>query len=891
MTALALLLAVASLVALLFLFRHVRRLEERLAQARASSHALEARMRQLELLLPAQAGRVTEPRIPTAPPISSAAAAAAKPPDPALPTGESRAAPPPSAIAPAAPGLFPVPPPLPAVIANTPTAAASRDPVTWKSMDWERFMGARLFAWLGGLALFLGVAYFVKYSFDRNLIPPWARVMIGLLTGLVLLGCGLRLRKRAYAVTAQTLCATGIVVLYAALFVGHTLYRLPWLPSAVTFGLMVVITAAAFGLAVRLPALVIAILGILGGFLTPILVSTGGDQPGALFTYIALLDVGLLAVALYRRWDFLAALGALGTAAIQLTWAGEFFTTARTGLAWFIFSFFTALFVMAFGETKRRGRDSGWLGSAVAISAIVTLGFAGWLLSRPGMGSQPWAVFGFVLVADLALLAVAWGDERLAGFHIAAGAVAFGYLTAWQATAHASSLLGWALTLTLGFTLLHTAFPLLLRRRRTATRTPGRLEVFPIATVAAAMPFLLLTHAVIVFPLPDPSAVFAATMAILILLVGLTVRLRIGELLMAGLVGVALVEHAWLRDELFVATRPVVVLVWTVAFLACFMLPTVLWRRSLEDLRLPWIASALAGLPQFHVAYRVIEDSWPNRVMGLVPLAFAIPPAAVFAWLQRTMSAEDQDRNRRLAWFGGVVLFFVTVALPIQFDRQWLTIALALEGAALLWLLRRVPHRGLERVGIALLLIVFVRLAFNPAVLGYGLRGAWPIWNRWLSLYGISAVAMLIGARLLPAQRPPQERVSGRTLLTTLGVIVLFLLVNIEIADFFTAPGERARFLFSGHFARDMTYTIGWALSALGLVGVGISRRIAGARWAGLGLLGVTALKLFLHDLARLDQLYRVGALIAVAAIALTASMLYQRFVAMENAGAKATKP
>jgi uncharacterized membrane protein len=122
-------------------------------------------------------------------------------------------------------------------------------------------------------------------------------------------------------------------------------------------------------------------------------------------------------------------------------------------------------------------------------------------------------------------------------------------------------------------------------------------------------------------------------------------------------------------------------------------------------------------------------------------------------------------------------------------------------------------------------------------------------------------------------------------------VIVLFLLLNIEIADFFTAPGDHVRFLFSGHFARDMTYTICWALFALGLVGVGISRRIAGARWAGLGMLGVTALKLFLHDLARLDQLYRVGALIGVALIAITASMLYQRFVARESDGAKATKP
>ena len=78
-----------------------------------------------------------------------------------------------------------------------------------------------------------------------------------------------------------------------------------------------------------------------------------------------------------------------------------------------------------------------------------------------------------------------------------------------------------------------------------------------------------------------------------------------------------------------------------------------------------------------------------------------------------------------------------------------------------------------------------------------------------------------------------------------------------------------------------MTYSIAWALFALVLLVPGLIKRIAPARYAALGLLGVTLLKLFFHDLAKLAQLYRVGALLGVAVIAIVASFLYQRFTSI----------
>ena len=216
------------------------------------------------------------------------------------------------------------------------------------AINWEMFMGVKLFAWIGGLALFLGVAFFVKYSFDNNLIPPAVRMALGFLTGAGLLGGGVLLARRPYRVTAHTLCATGVVILYAVTFACRSIYHFEFFGVLPTFLLMVLITATAFVVAVALEAQVVALLGMLGGFLTPVLLSTGVDNPLGLFGYIALLDAGLLAVALHRRWHYLAALAALGTVLMETAWVGHFFTAVKIYTALNVFLGFSVLFLLAF---------------------------------------------------------------------------------------------------------------------------------------------------------------------------------------------------------------------------------------------------------------------------------------------------------------------------------------------------------------------------------------------------------------------------------------------------------------------------------------------------------------------------------------------------------------
>ena len=103
-----------------------------------------------------------------------------------------------------------------------------------KHIQWEMFMGARLFAWLGGLALFFAIAFLVKYSLDHDLIAPWLRIALGYLVSMGLTVGGIRLRRKELRVTSQTLAATGLVGLYSVTFAAYALYDFALFNTPVT---------------------------------------------------------------------------------------------------------------------------------------------------------------------------------------------------------------------------------------------------------------------------------------------------------------------------------------------------------------------------------------------------------------------------------------------------------------------------------------------------------------------------------------------------------------------------------------------------------------------------------------------------------------------------------
>lgn len=238
---------------------------------------------------------------PGAAPEPGPAAAAPAPPEPAVAAPDMSPPPPPPVPA--------EPPPLPPPVPATPAPAPPR------RLDLEQRIGARWATWVGVVAILFGVAFFLKWSFDNDLIGPAARVTLGGLAGLALLGAGLALHpRRDLPLLSEGLAGAGLGVLYLSLFGAHALYGL--VGPGPAFVLMFGVTIAGAAISVMSHRQVTAVLSVLGGLLTPLLLRVPQPDERRLLGYLVVLNVLVLAVARFRSWPALTRLAWAGTAAL-----------------------------------------------------------------------------------------------------------------------------------------------------------------------------------------------------------------------------------------------------------------------------------------------------------------------------------------------------------------------------------------------------------------------------------------------------------------------------------------------------------------------------------------------------------------------------------------------
>lgn len=257
---------------------------------------------------------------------TEAARAAAMAPEPALRATAATAAP--AARREHIPQPIPAasPAPKPASVAGAEVAARTpppRRPV--ESSPFERAVEAGI-AWLkrgnplariGIVILFIGAAFLAQYA-DKNQLVPVELKFIGLAVGaFALLFVGWRLRE-SRPVYAQLLQGGGVAGLYLTVFAATKLYQL--LPVGLAFGLLVLIALAGAVLAIAQNSLSLAVIGTAGGFLAPIFVSTGSGNHIALFSYYAILNLGVFAVAWFRTWRVLNVIGFAFTFTITALW-------------------------------------------------------------------------------------------------------------------------------------------------------------------------------------------------------------------------------------------------------------------------------------------------------------------------------------------------------------------------------------------------------------------------------------------------------------------------------------------------------------------------------------------------------------------------------------------
>ncbi len=219
--------------------------------------------------------------------------------------------------------------------------------------DW--LTGGNTIVRVGVLILFVGVGFLVKYAAENSLFPLELRLAVTALGAIGLLITGWRLRERRanYALTLQ---GAGIGVLYLTVFAAYRLYH--FLPAELAFTLMAVISVLAALLAIRQNAMVLAVTSATGGFLAPILASSGGGSHVGLFSYYTLLNAGIFYIAWHKAWRPLNLVGFVFTFSIALMWGVRdyqpaFFATTEPFLILFFLAYVATAVLYAHQQVPR----------------------------------------------------------------------------------------------------------------------------------------------------------------------------------------------------------------------------------------------------------------------------------------------------------------------------------------------------------------------------------------------------------------------------------------------------------------------------------------------------------------------------------------------------------
>jgi hypothetical protein len=260
----------------------------------------------------------------------------------------------------------------------------------------------------------------------------------------------------------------------------------------------------------------------------------------------------------------------------------------------------------------------------------------------------------------------------------------------------------------------------------------------------------------------DPRPLLAAVSVLLLVAIVLAIA-RWAVLLPCALAYAAAFASLWHASYFEVPDAVTVLPVYGLWYAVFLVLPFALWRavaRWRAEVA-PYLAAGLAGPLLFWPIHAAVRASIGSTVIGALPVALACVSVGGFVLVQRLFvasadSAAARARLRNLALFAAVAVGFIGVAIPLQLERQWITVGWAIEAAAVLGVFGRLPHPGLKYLAAFLYALVAVRLLLNPYVLSY--EGGLPVLNWILYTYGVAAVACFGGARFLgPVERARLE--------------------------------------------------------------------------------------------------------------------------------------
>jgi uncharacterized membrane protein len=557
-------------------------------------------------------------------------------------------------------GTIPEPPLAPVVSGSLPAASASlpRTPLQSSPLsnpatshgdtDLEKKIGQYLLNRIGIIAMLIGLSYFLKFAFDNNWVGPGGRIAIGLLVGIGLVLWSERFRKRGYSAFSYSLKAVGIGTVYLSLWGAFQIYHL--IPAAAAFVAMAIVTAATISLALSQDAELLASFALVGGFSTPVLLSTGQNHEAVLFSYVALLDFAILTIAVFKPWRRLLWGSFGGTIILYLGWYSEYYSDDQRALT----VAFAALFA--------------------AIFAVIPLAASG------------------------------GRSTRFAG--------------------HSTT-----------------------------------LTLLPVFNAAAF-------------------------------------------------------------------------------FLALYVM------YEQEKTTLTWYALALAAV------YLGLGSAVKNR-----------------------MSKEDAAFVNLL--HVAIAVAFITIAIPLKLNSQWITIGWLVESGMLLWLSVKSRANFLRYFAVFALFLGIARLLFFDQI-----RADTLVFNMRFATYAV-AIAILGGIAVLGRRHAEQTEMMFIDAAGVCVNLLALIALTLEVSDFFDRQVFSAGNIVAAYpqlkLERDFSYSAIWLVYGAVLMAVGFQKRSALVRWQSLILIACTICKVFLYDFSQLGGSYRIVSFIALGAVLLGISFIYQR--------------
>lgn len=777
--------------------------------------------------------------------------------------------------------------------------------VSQESFNFERQFGAKLPVWIGGIALALGAFYLVKYSIDNNLLSPAVRVLLGEGLGIVFLFAADRIRKKADVANgvriAQSLSGAGIAALYVSTFAAAGLYH--FVSDLAGLGAMAVITGAAVTLSLRHGA-PIALLGLTGGFLSPALLSVNGEIPTpVLFMYLYFIFAGFLSVVKQRRWWWLSLPSMIGTFLWVVYWLGANFIPDDT--------IWVGLFLLAVSATivigsrqdieentslSEMSRDPCNILNYLGLGGAIVL--MGTLTAHAGFGYPEWGLFGILAVGGIVL---AYFRNNVYGFlPPVLTAVNLVMLTAWDTP----DLYDFCVILC-SFAALYlvSGFYITLRSHvpsrwtgLTAMTAVGYyfLAYFKLQHFASyhhiqflwsgtalglAVLFIFMTQRVMVFfkgVETEKNNALGITSLSASIFITLAMIVELEKEVLSVAVAAEVFAAAWIGTLIFIPALRQITGLLSLVF-GFLLLPQILLLFQLT----------VHSLTEIKVR---IQDSvpivdWPLFQLGL--------PAVLFIGAAYYLRSERDGKLVRGLELASIALvavmgyylnrhaFHVSNEIMFKeagfFERNVMTNILFAYGICCFYLGRKFQRIAFSNAAIGLCAVALFRVVYfdmfmhNPLWSHENIRGVFLL-NELILAFALPVAWMFIAKKeLYSIHQADLSMYAGGSVL-----LFIFIWLNLNVRFLFHAPDLSAGYTTN---AETYAYSAVWLLLGISLLIAGVWRKDKMVRYASLGVMILTVGKVFLHDAAELDGLYRVFVFLGLGLSLLGLSYFYTRFV------------